>query len=392
MKTSLKYLFNTFIQKIENMKEIMIFQVLLITLVSLVLSSSSTIFNVSNKVVDNNMNLRYIEVSANETSISKETLQEIKNIENVDSAFYNNLSIASIETGDQGESILILGVDSESASVILNKRVQMKDDNIFLNKELEEIFCNTQEFDLSFNVKVTDSSGYRSSVPINLESYYDQPKLSSWNYNVALVSQNTQKNIMLSQLGIIDSEYDELEFGREKLVVIVDDTEHVNVVAQNIESLGNLSTWYSLKANEELPVLAKLIHWGAKTITLLLMIVLIVVIRSSSKNQFNTKSKEVAILKTSGYSQNEITIILLGEYFIIWVLALMIASLLTVFISFTLNKVLFHFGYTIQVIMKFQYLLLSGVVIFGTVLFTVLETIIKLTRISIVEVFRYEKN
>ncbi|MEG0415841.1 MAG: ABC transporter permease [Erysipelothrix sp.] len=338
------------------------------------------------------MNLRYIEVSANETSISKETLQEIKNIENVDSAFYNNLSIASIETGDQGESILILGVDSESASVILNKRVQMKDDNIFLNKELEEIFCNTQEFDLSFNVKVTDSSGYRSSVPINLESYYDQPKLSSWNYNVALVSQNTQKNIMLSQLGIIDSEYDELEFGREKLVVIVDDTEHVNVVAQNIESLGNLSTWYSLKANEELPVLAKLIHWGAKTITLLLMIVLIVVIRSSSKNQFNTKSKEVAILKTSGYSQNEITIILLGEYFIIWVLALMIASLLTVFISFTLNKVLFHFGYTIQVIMKFQYLLLSGVVIFGTVLFTVLETIIKLTRISIVEVFRYEKN
>lgn len=391
MNTSFKYLYNTFIQKLINMKGIMIVQALLITLVSLIVASNNTIFKFSNDVVDNNMNLRYIEVFSNENLISEEKLLEIKDLEYVDSVFYNNLSIASIEEGESGESIFILGIDSESASAILNKSVQMNDGKIFLNRELEDVFNGAQKYDLSFNVKVTDNSGYRGSIPIELESYYDQPTLSSWNHNVALVSPDTQKSIVMSQLGITESEYAKLEIGREKVVVIVDDTEHVNEVAHSIESLGNLLTWHSLKANEELPMLANLIRWGMPVITLLLMIVLIVVIRSSSKNQFKRKSKEVAILKTSGYSKKEIVMILLGEYLMVGFLAFIISSLLTALITYILNKVLPQIGYNIQIDMKFRYIFLSGTAVLGTVVFTALETITKLTRINIVEVFRYEK-
>lgn len=391
MRTSLKYLYNTFGQKNNNMNGVMFVQALLITLVSLIVASNNTIFKVSNRVVDNNMSLRYIEVSADEDLISKETLLEIKNIQYVDSAFYNNLSIASIEEGELGESIFILGIDSESASVILNENVQMSDDIIFLNSELEDVFDGVKKFYLSFNVKVTDNSGYRSSVPINLESYYKKPALSSWNYDVALVSQNTQKNIIMSQLGITDLEYSKLEIGQEKVVVIVDDTEHVNEVVDKIESLGNLLTWHGLKANEELPMLAKLIKLGVQTITILLMIVLVVVIRSSSKNHFKSKSKEVAILKTSGYSKNEIVLILLGEHFIIWLIALFISSLIAVLTTLVLNKYILFTNFNTQIEMKFKYIFLSAIVILVTVVFTTLETVVRLARINIIEVFRYEK-
>lgn len=390
VKTSLRYIQRVVLKRLIKSKGLLVLLIVLISSITTMLMLNNSVLSSSRSIVTENKNLRYIEVSTVENKIEESIVKKISQIEHVESVMYNFLSAAAVEYNQKGEDIAIIGLSGKNASAIMNKEVDMKEDAIYLNSSYFHDIDIGENISLSFNAKISESSGYRDSIDLVVAGNYDQPILSSWSNKVAIVSESVQKRLIESQYGISTNTLDDLEIGKDSLLVIVDDIDNIQIVANAIEKYVGLIAWYAIRSNTELPLLIQLIKYIVVAFSVILFIMTIFTIYSSAKDKIKLRSMEIAILKTVGYLEQNIVVILIGEYLLLWGLATIVSLITSCLIVLALNQGFIKIGLEFLVEFSFNNFIISSSIVLATMLLTITNSMIKLSRISIIEVFRNE--
>ena len=375
----------------QRRKNIGVMIILIVTLLvfNLTCSLVRSLKTATESNITNNRNLKTIEVSTVEDEIPESLYQEMASLNHVDNIFYNYSLGCSIEKEGNATEINVLGLETEQAAKLAKQEIELKDYEIILNEnDKKKGYQVGDVVTLSYNCMISESQGRREEKQYTIVGFYEQPVISSWYEDVALISMNCMFEICGSQYGLSAKEIKDSNIYKESIMIFADETDYVSSIAEYAENKGLLVS-YALMSSEELPVLAKIIIAIGAALIVILVVMSIVIINATINHAVRGRYREIGILKAIGIRETEIRKMLYLELLMLWGIVAFVSSLLSILAVIILAGV--PFADSMGDVMISWVQIVIGIaatlfIIWGTTFVTVKRT----SKLKVVEVLRYE--
>lgn len=366
----------------SNMGLIIIFAIVIVVFNITYTLTSAIAKNTSSNITEN-QNLKIINVSTVGEEIAEKDMNYISKLPHVEMSVYNYCLSVAMEDG-RGTEMAAIGMDNAQVSYLAGENISLGDSDIVLNSRFQDMgYQAGDSIDISYNVRISDTSGVRENKTYTIVAFYEQPVVAAWYDDVALVSQNNIISMASGMYGVKAEDFKNGNLYRQSLLVFVDDVDNVAAVADVIEGRG-LITSYALAYSQELPNFAKTIVWVGGAIIIVLLIMGIVVMNATLNRNIQNRYKEIGILKSIGMKEMHIFGILSIEVLLLWLLISILAITISVVTIGILPK-LTDMG---EMSITFVQVLLSVVVSYLIMFLTTFMTIKRASNLKTIEVLR----
>lgn len=369
----------------SNIGLIVIFT-LIIVVFNITYTLTSAVSESASANITENQNLKIINVSTVEEEITGEEADYISGVSHVEMCVYDYCLSVAIED-DSGTDVAAIGMNDTQASYLVGESVSLKDDSIVLNSSFKEMGYKVGDaIEVSYNARVSDSTGLRETDTYTIVAFYEQPVVETWYDNVALVSPKSIFSMAAVLYGVEEKEIENGSLYKQNMLVFVDDVDNVTAVAEVIDAKG-LMTSYALAYSHELPSFAKTIMWVGGTIIVVLLVMGIIVMNATLNKNIQGRYKEIGILKSMGMKEKHIFGILSMEVLMLWLLIALLATVMSFILAGLLNNSagMPDMG---EVNITFRQIMLSLIISYLVMFLTTVMTIKKAANLKTIEVLR----
>ena len=282
---------------------------------------------------------------------------------------------------------MVIGMNEQQVSYLVGEKVALENDDIIVNTSFVETGYQIGDaIEISYNARVSESSGVREHKKCTIVSIYEQPVVETWYDNVMIVSEDNVFEIASKLYGVSAQDVAESTLYKQSVLVFVDEVENVTAVAEAIETKG-LITSYALAYSQELPFFAKMIIGIGAVMIVIMLIMGMIIMNVTLNNSIRNRYKEIGILKAVGMSGRHIFEILSAEVFLLWAFI----SIIAIMCSFMIINMLPSF-INLPSVGKLEIgvlqIMLSVIGTYVIMFFTTLLTIKRASELRTVEVLR----
>ncbi|SKA92155.1 ABC-type transport system, involved in lipoprotein release, permease component [Clostridium sp. USBA 49] len=345
--------------------------------------------SLNNSVVLND-NLKFIYVESKGDNILKhENIQEFSKISGVETAFERITVQVGLRNKDRKNITTLLAVPDEALKYFDNRLSKYNSKNsIILNEDIKE-FSAGDNLTLDYSIKIDENSGIQGELPISVSQKYKQGNVLDLPPNVSLAPSDLVYDIK-SRFYNVSVEDLKKNSSIDKIIVVVNNIDKLNEVADQIELKGYLTN-YSMKASKDLPQFSKVIVGLSSIILIVLLLLSCTNINSTIKQNLNNRKREIGIMKALGFKSTHILKILLSEMTCL-VIATFIVSIISSFVViFAINKFVIDTSVSISKI-DFNYIqiLLSFIMITVVVNLSTIKNIVVTSKLNPIDIIREE--
>ncbi|MCL1853814.1 MAG: hypothetical protein FWF88_12470 [Peptococcaceae bacterium] len=402
IRDNIEYGGSSFLSQIRHNKSIFIVLSIVIIVFNMTYSLAMSVKASSESEITDNQNLCYIEGTSYSDAITTDTLNEIRAIEGVKSAFFHRLISCAIEIkadddvkeGFMGYQVSAVPVDKRDIEAITGLQLVLGENDIIVNESYHDeggLQTGTEVF-LSYNYSYNEYTGTRKEVKVRIAGFYKQPVLNAWPDDVILVDSSLFDTMQSALYMLSASDIKEAQMDQTAIVIIADDVSNTNKVAGIMkERYETIRLNYALKAAEGLPVFAQAIFVVGGIIVISLIIMSVVVISSTMGNMLKNRLHEIGIIRAIGFKVADVRQLLIIEVTIIALSAVCISMGSFYLLMVLLNVILAKQDlFLLALEISGSQILWSTGITFFTMYIATFKIIGKTSKLNIVEVLRYE--
>ena len=279
--------------------------------------------------VTENENLNFLHLEMyNDINVSRNDIEDILEIDGVVTVFPELTILATVESDDKSESLMLLGIPDEALPWFTDTELT-SNNQILINERFTD-YSIGETVSLGYTVMVGANQGIRKYMEISVAGYYPAPDILHFHPDTSLAPIDLIWTI-LAEFESVSVNTIQEHFEPSAYIVITDDINEIEYIAVTLENMG-FRTSYTLKAAKGIPMLAKMVGIAGAIVIILLVFFACISVRAVISQTLRERLQEIGIMKALGFTAGDIRSVYLVQLF----LAALVGYILSMFLSLLL--------------------------------------------------------